>query len=175
MKRILWLGLAALIGVFTVQVGVTQTAVVGTFDRTSIVLAFYGSPMWSAKLKDARAEREKATAAGDQKKVDQLSKWGQNQQKLAHKQMMGNTPIDNIMEMMKPMFAAVEAQAHVTMIVPEGSGTNKTVATVDVTDQLMDQLQASAKTRQNAEQLRSFKKTHPIKYRLTMFLFRFAG
>ena len=174
MKRILRMGLVAVL-VVAAQCGMAQTVKVGTFDRTSIVLAFYGSPMWSAKLNAAQAEKDKAKAAGDQKKVAELNKWGQNQQKLAHKQMMGNTPIDNILETMKPMFAAVEAQAHVTTIMPEGSGTNKTVATVDVTDQLMNQLQASAKTRQNAEQLRNFKKTHPIKYRLTMFLFRFAG
>jgi hypothetical protein len=173
MKRILRMGLVA--AVVAAQCGVAQAVKVGTFDRTSIVLAFYGSPMWSAKLKDARAEREKARAAGDQKKVDQLSKWGQDQQKLAHRQLAGDATIDNIMETIKPMFAAVEAQAHVAMIVPEGSRIDNTAATVDVTGLLLDQLQASAKTRQNAEQLRSFKKTHPMKNRLTMFMFRFVG
>jgi hypothetical protein len=89
--------------------------------------------------------------------------------------LAGDATIDNIMETMKPMFAAVEAQAHVAMIVPEGSRIDNTAATVDVTGLLLDQLQASAKTRQNAEQLRSFKKTHPMKNRLTMFMFRFVG
>jgi hypothetical protein len=173
MKRILRMGLVAVL--VAAQCGTAQTVKMGTFDKTSIVVAFYGSPMWSAELKANEAEMQQAKAAGDQKKVAELSKWGKDQQKLAHKQMAGGTNIDNILQTMKPMFAAVEAQAHVTTIVPEGSGTNRKVATVDVTDLLMDQLQASAKTRKNVEQLRNFKKEHPVKYRLTMFLFRFEG
>ena len=148
---------------------------VGTFDRTSIVVAFYDSPMWSAKLNAAHAEQDKAKAAGDQKKVAELNKRGKDQQKLAHKQMAGNTNIDNILETMKPMFTAVEAEAHVRTIVPEGARIAKTAVKVDVTGLLMDQLHADANTRQSAEQLRNFKKAHPMEYRLTMFLFRFEG
>jgi hypothetical protein len=176
MKAILRMGLvAAALVVVALGYGVAQTAKVGTFDRTSIVVAFYGSPMWSAELKAAQTEQDKAKAAGDQKKVAELNKWGQDQQKLAHKQMMDNTSIDNILETMKPMFAAVETQAQVTAIVPEGAKIDKSATKVDVTDLLMDQLHASARTRQSAEQLRNFKKEHPVKYRLTMFLFRFEG
>jgi hypothetical protein len=156
MKRILRMGLVA--AVVAAQCGVAQTAKVGTFDRPSIVVAFYRSPMWAAKLKDAMAERDKAKAAGDQKKIDELSKWGQDQQELAHKQLAGEAPIDNILETMKPMLAAVAAQAHVASIVPEVPGADKTAATVDVTDLLLDQLRADAQTRQIVEQLR---KTNP--------------
>ncbi len=176
MKRSFKCSLALLLIVVTTQYMAAQTVVkVGTFDRTSIVVAFYDSPMWAALLKEKHAEQDKAKAAGDQKKVAELSKWGKTQQKLAHKQMAGNTPIDNILPTMKPMFAAVETQAHVTTIVPEGARIDKKMATVDVTDMLMEQLQADANTRQSAEQLRNFKKEHPMKYRLTMFLFRFEG
>ena len=156
MKRILRMGLVAVL-VVAVQGGLAQTAKVGTFDRPSIVVAFYRSPMWAAKLNAALAERDKARAAGDQKRVDELSKWGQDQQELAHKQLAGEAPIDNILEMMKPMFAAVAAQAHVASIVPEVSGADKTAATVDVTDLLLDQLQADAKTRQIVDELRKTK------------------
>ena len=155
MKRILRMGLVA--AVVAAQCGVAQTAKVGTFDRPSIVVAFYRSPMWSAKLKDALAERDKAKAAGDQKRVDELNKWGQDQQDLAHKQLAGEAPVDNILEMMKPMLATVEAQAKVASIVPEVPGADKTAATVDVTDLLLDQLQADAQTRQMVEQLRKTK------------------
>jgi len=174
MKRMMRLGLAVVL-VVAVQGGVAQTAKIGTFDRTSIVVAFYGSPMWSEKLKAVQAEQDKAKAAGDRKKVAELNKWGKDQQTLAHKQMAGSTNIDNIMETMKPMFTAVEAQAQVTTIVPEGARIDKSAAKADVTDLLMDQLQANARTRQSALELRNFKKEHPVKYRLTMFLFRFDG
>jgi hypothetical protein len=173
MKRILWMGLVA--AVVAAQCGMAQTAKVGTFDRTSIVMAFYDSPMWSAKIDAAMAERDKAKAAGDQKKVAELSKWGKDQQKLAHKQMMSNAPIDNILVTMKPMLTAVEAQAQVTTIVPEGARIEKSATKVDVTNLLMDELHSNAQTRQSALELRILKKDHPVKYRLTMFLFRFEG
>jgi len=71
---------------------------------------------------------------------------------------------------MKPMLAAVAAQAQVATIVPHGSRATRNVTTVDVTDLLLGQLQADADTRQTAEFLRDLKKTHPMKYRLYMFL-----
>jgi hypothetical protein len=167
------MGLVAV--VVAVQGGMAQTAKVGTFDRTSIVVAFYNSPLWSAELKAREAEMQQAKAAGDQKKAAELRKWGHAQQNLAHKQLAGDAHIDNILQTMKPMFAAVTAQAHVATIVPQSARANKNVTTVLVTDLLMGQLQAGADTRQTAEYLRDLKKTHPMKYRLYMFLFRFEG
>jgi len=161
--------------VVAAQGGMAQTAKIGTFDRTSIVMAFYGSSMWSAKLKTNEAEMQLAKLVGDQQKVARLYKWGKDQQKLAHKQMVGESPIDNIMEMMKPIFTVVEAQAQVTTIVPEGVRIDKTAEKVDVTDLLMDELHSNAKTRQSALEMRNFKKEHPMKYKLAMFLFRFDG
>jgi hypothetical protein len=168
--------LVAILGmVAAVGCGMAQTAVVGTFDRTSIVVAFYDSPMWSAELKANQAEMQQAKAAGNRKKIAELNKWGKDQQKLAHKQMAGGTNIDNILQTMKPMLASVAAQAHVATIVPLAPRATKNVTTVDVTNLLMDQLQADVDTRQTAEYLRDLKKTHPMKYRLYMFLFRFEG
>ena len=155
MKRILRMGLVA--AVVAAQCGVAQTVKVGTFDRPSIVVAFYRSPMWSTVLNEKKTEMQQAKAARDQKKIDELNKWGGDAQELAHKQLAGEAPIDNILEMMKPMFAAVAAQAHVASIVPEVSGADKTAATVDVTDLLLDQLQADAKTRQIVDELRKTK------------------
>jgi len=155
MKLILRMGLVA--AVVAAQCGVAQTTKVGTFDRPSIVLAFYRSPMWSAVVQEKKTEMQQAKAANDQKKVDELNKWGGDSQELAHRQLAGEAPIDNILEMMRPMLATVEARAKVTNVVPEVPGADKTAATVDVTDLLLDQLQADAQTRQMVEQLRKTK------------------
>jgi hypothetical protein len=175
MKTLVGFVLVAALAIPAVPSAAAQVAKVGTFDRTSIVVAFYRSPTWDAKLNAALAERDKARVAGDRKKVNELSKWGQSQQELAHKQLAGSAPIDNIMEMMKPMLATVAAQEKVARIVPQGSRIDKTAATVDVTERLLDQLQADKKTRQIVEQLQDFKKAHPVMSRLYMFLFRFVG
>ena len=155
MKLILRMGLVA--AVVAAQCGVAQTTKVGTFDRPSIVLAFYRSPMWSAVVQEKKTEMQQAKAANDQKKVDELNKWGGDSQGLAHRLLAGEAPIDNILEMMRPMLATVEARAKVTNVVPEVPGADKTAATVDVTDLLLDQLQADAQTRQMVEQLRKTK------------------
>jgi hypothetical protein len=175
MKTLFRFVLVAALAIPAVPSAAGQTAKVGAFDRQSIVMAFYASPLWSAALKEKLAERDAAKAAGDQERVEELDKWGQAQQKLAHRQLTGDAPIENILRTMKPMLAAVAAQAQVTTVVPEGHRVNKKVATVDVTGLLLDQLQASTKTRKNVEQLQNFKKASPMKYRLCMFLFRFAG
>jgi hypothetical protein len=51
----------------------------------------------------------------------------------------------------------VEAQAKVASIVPEVPGADKTTVIVDVTDLLLDQLQADAQTRQIVDELRKTK------------------
>jgi hypothetical protein len=130
--------------------------------------------MWSAESKATETEMQQAKAAGNQKKAAELRKRGHAEQNLAHKQLAGGS-IDNILGAMKPMLAAVAAQAQVATIVPHGSRATRNVTTVDVTDLLLGQLQADADTRQTAEFLRDLKKTHPMKYRLYMFLFRFEG
>jgi len=156
-------GLVAVLMALTAGYGVTQTTKVGTFDRPSIVVAYYRSPMWAAKLKDALAEREKAKASGDQKREDELSKWGQDQQELAHKQLSGEAPINSILDSMKPMLAAVEAKTHVVRIVPDVPWDDSRVSTVsvDVTDLLLDQLQADTQTRQIVDELRKSQKETP--------------
>jgi len=94
MKRMARTGLVAV--VVAAQVGMAQTAKVGTFDRTSIVVAFYDSPMWSAESKATETEMQQAKAAGNQKKAAELRKRGHAEQNLAHKQLAGGS-IDNIL------------------------------------------------------------------------------
>lgn len=90
----------------------------------------------------------------DRKKIDELNQWGSDSQKLAHKQLAGEAPIDNTLTMLKPLFPAVAARAHVALIVPELDWTDNTVTTVDVIDLLLDQLQATPRTRKVIEELR---------------------
>jgi hypothetical protein len=68
--------------------------------------------------------------------------------------LAGEAPIDNILEMLKPALPGIAARAHVGMIVSEIPWADSSVTTVDVTDLLLDELQANAKTRQIVQQLR---------------------
>ena len=163
MKAFFRSALIALVFFVAARAGVAQAVRVGTFDKASTVVAFYGSPLWSAQLKAKGAELQDAKRINDRKKIDELNRWGSDSQELAHKQLAGAAPLDNILTMLKPLFPEVAARAHVAMIVPELEWTDSSVATVDVTDLLLDQLQATPRTRKIVEELRRSSKLGPSK------------
>jgi hypothetical protein len=123
-----------------------QPATVGTFDRTAIVIAFYRSPLWAEIMKAKMQEQQRAKEANDIAKVQELNAWGGAQQELAHKQVMGEAPITNIVEALQPSFAEVERTAKVSQVVP--SPYLGKAESVDVTNALLDCLKANERTRQ---------------------------
>ncbi len=151
MKRLSTLLMAPI--VFLLATGtIAQSNSVGTFDRQSIVVAYYGSPQWAATLKEKRAELAQAKQSNDQAKVQELNGWGGQAQELAHEQLSGDAPITNVMDALQPAFAEIEKSANLTSIVPCPCA-NITAPKVDVTPQLLDWLKADAKTRKIIEGL----------------------
>jgi hypothetical protein len=133
----------------------SQQQPVGTFDKGSLVLAYYRSPRWLNQVKEKRAEQQAARAAGDSARVKELEKWGRESQNLAHRQLSGKAPLDNILEDLKPAFPQLCRNRGVSAIVADPpAGT----PTVDVTSDLMDLLEADARTRSMAEELRAKRK-----------------
>jgi hypothetical protein len=158
MKALLKLTLVALAVVVAARASAAQAVKVGTFDKASIVVAFYGSSLWSAELKAKQEELQHAKQSNDKKRIDALNRWGADSQELAHKQLAGEAPIDNILAMLKPLLPAVAARAHVAAIVPKVEWNGNSVEVVDVTGLLLDQLQATPRTRKIVEDLRKSQK-----------------
>ena len=129
-----------------------QPTRVGTFDQTSIVVAYYRSSLWSDTLNAKKAEFAEAQKAGDTAKANALQAWGEQSQELAHQQLDGKAPITNILDALQPAFAEVEKSAHVSSVMPYTTATNKTDS-VDVTGLLLDWLKADETTRQLINQL----------------------
>jgi len=123
-----------------------QTRRVGTFDRQAIALAYYRSPQWAAELKQHRDELAEAKRVNDVERIRALSEWGGQAQELAHKQVFGDAPIPNILEALKPAFAAIEKEQTLSNIVPV-EAPDKSPDAIDVTSQLLDWLKADAQTR----------------------------
>jgi len=142
-----------------VTLGAAQTPAqpvrVGTFHTPSVVVAFYGSPLWAQRLKEKRAESEAAKKAGDTKKVQELNDWGGASQELAHRQVSGEAPITNIVEALAPAFPQIAQKAQASIIVQDLPYAAASVETVDVTDQLLDWLKASESTRKIVRELRN--------------------
>jgi hypothetical protein len=117
---------------------------VGTFDSRAAVVAYYRSPLFAAALKQKHAEHAAAKAAGDSAKAAELERWGESSQDLAHRQLAGKAPIDNILDALRPQLPAIAAKANVSRITPNPP---KGAPTVDVTPHILDALQADPTTR----------------------------
>ena len=122
-----------------------QTEQVGTFDRQSVVIAFYRSPMFAATLRERIAARDSAKRLGDTARVRELEAWGAGQQELAHQQLEGTAPLTNILDALRPAFDSITKAAHVRAIVP---APGPRADALDVTPALLDWLKADAKTRE---------------------------
>lgn len=123
----------------------------GVFHHPSIVVAYYRSELWLRQVRGRREAMDAARRAGDRRKAAELDRWGRESQRLAHQQMAGKAPIDNIWEALQPLLPEAAARAGVSRIVlepPPGA------ETVDVTLHLLDALQADASTRKIADELR---------------------
>jgi hypothetical protein len=125
---------------------IAQAPRVGTFDRQAIVVAFYGSPQWAEVLREKQIELKAAQQANDQKKVDELNKWGGESQELAQRQLAGHAPIDNILKAMAPAIQDICKAENLSKVIP-ASASDPASQTVDVTLELLDWLKASEKTR----------------------------
>ncbi len=128
------------------------TPVVGTFDRSTIALAYYRSPLWDAILADRRFELKAVKAGNDTARAKELEKYGGESQELAEKQVFGKAPIDNILAVLQPEFKELSGRLKLAGIVDAGSADPK-AATVDVTSLLLDWLKASSETRKMAVEL----------------------
>ena len=135
--RLMWLAVLA------VLLAQSQETRVGTFHKGAIVVAFYRSPLWSEVLKGKMAEMQKAKAAGDAAKVEELERWGKGQQEKAHQQLAGSAGIDEILDAMKPGLVEVAKEVGVSRIVAAPVDG----ASVDVTGKLLDWLKADERTR----------------------------
>ena len=147
----------AMVCIAVCGVGASAQTRVGTFDRQSIVVAYYRSPMWAAELKAKKAEHDAAVQAGDDKKAEELARWGGEHQQLAHRQLAGEAPITNIVEALQPALTEISKSANVERIVAEApAGGN--VEIVDVTDRILDWLKADEQTRKIIQELRANRK-----------------
>lgn len=123
----------------------------GTFDRPSIVIAYYRSGMWLKVVPEKKAALQAAREKGDAAEVAEFEEWGRASQELLHGQLEGQAPIDNILEALKPHLPAVARAAGVRAKVvnpAQGAGT------VDVTGALIDVQKADGQTRKIVEQVR---------------------
>ena len=148
--KLIWLGLMACLLS-------AQTVRVGTFDKPSVAVAYYRSPLWAEVLKSQMAAMQSAKRANDTQKIKELEEWGGKRQELAHQQLTGEAPITNILEALAPAFPEIAKRAQVAMVVADWPSSDGSVQTVDVTDFVLDWLKADEATRKIVRDLRKNK------------------
>lgn len=151
MKSILQLSLLAFLTT-CLYPSAAQAPSVGTFNRKAVVVAYYRSQMYAATLNEKAAALKEAKQINDTARVRELEKWGQDQQDLAHRQLAGSAPIDNILRALQPAFVEIRRSSGLREIVTAPYRDGK-AQTIDVTDQILDWLKSDAKTRAIIKQL----------------------
>jgi len=124
------------------QASVPSKLVVGVFNRTYLVQAFYRSPAWAAKMTSLAEARNAAAAASKLDEVDRLDKELAGAQALAQKQLAGEAPLKNILDQLQPQWAAIAQETGVDLIVPEPVYAGPGAAFVDVTPAIVKRLMA---------------------------------
>ena len=134
---------------------------IGTFDSRAVALAYYRSPSVMKELMGMRGDLEKAKAAGDQQKVEELQARGPAMQMLMHQQGFSNGSIGNIMPVMAGRLPEIAKAANVVAIVScwEVPHAAANVELVDVTPQVVALFAPDVQT---AKILESMKGQKPI-------------
>jgi hypothetical protein len=132
---------------------------IGTYESRAVGLAYGRSKVLNDRITALRAEAEKARQAGDEKRLAEFKKAGAASQDRLHRQVFGDAPIDDIMEIIKDALPAIQKQANVSKIVREAKA-GPTVEIVDVTPLLVAHFNPTKETLKMIEEI---KKHPPLK------------
>jgi hypothetical protein len=108
----------AALGVLTLHGQSANPAIrIGTYDSRAIAVAYARSGMPDKLTAQLIAERDKARAAGDEKRVRELEAQGKAQQTRLHEQGFSTGSVANLMEKIRPEIPAVARAAGVVLVV----------------------------------------------------------
>jgi len=126
----------------------TPKVVVGTFDSRAVAMAHFGKFINDGGLEKLYSDHDKAKAAGDTKKAEELATKGQTLQKQLHMRIFGNAPIDNILEEIKKDIPKVAQAAGVDIIVGKWDIVYQKPSAkfVDITNQLVNLFEPDEET-----------------------------
>ena len=116
----------------------TQSAMtIGTFNTRAVALAWGRSKEfldWSARLYEQGNE---AKAAGDEKRIAELTTQGEGQQERLHAQVFGNAPIDDVLQRIEGDLPNLARKTGVDAIAGQVAYHAPSVRVVEVTDAMV--------------------------------------
>jgi hypothetical protein len=117
-----------------------EATAIGTFKSQEVVVAYYKSPAFKAKMKSLHEQHAEAKRKGDAEKVRELEKTGEALQERAHQQYDGEAPIDEVIEELRPSLPEIAKAAGVGAIVADFVWKDPAFKTVDLTERLVQRL-----------------------------------
>lgn len=128
---------------------------VGLFDSRAIAVAFAGSELHDAELKEVRKRYDAAKASGDEKTKAAIEKEMEARQARMHHQGFGTASVQDILDRIEEKLPALAAEAGVDVLVSKWdvAWQRDGAKTVDVTWPLVEVFGASERVRGWVEDL----------------------
>jgi hypothetical protein len=139
----------------------TKPVIVGTFDSRAVVIAFTRTKWFEEQHDKVRADLQKAEAAGDTAKSEEIKKWKIERQKQMHLQGFGTGDVSEYLEYIKDEIPKLAQQAGVDVVVSKWDITyhGASVKFVDVTEVIIRPFEPSEETLKG---IRSMRNVAPI-------------
>lgn len=121
---------------------------IGIFDSRAVAIAYAHSDWNKNRLKARMPEMEKAKAAGDTKKIEELEAWGQAQQDKLHKQGFGTASVCDLLEHIKDDIPKIAKENGVDVIVNKWDIVyqNPAIEMIDITSEIVKPFNPNEKT-----------------------------
>jgi hypothetical protein len=126
---------------------------IGTYDNRAVAVAYAASRF--NPVREKMAEQEAAKKAGDQQKLKELEAWGEQHQRMLHFQGFCRVPVTDLLEPVKKQMTTIVADQRLAAIAMSCDVVAPDVEVVDVTEQLVDLFEPTAKTREMAKKVRA--------------------
>lgn len=133
---------------------------IGVYDSRAIAVAWAASK-YNTRAQELMAAYEKAKAAGDEARMKELKRQGSAGQDKLHAQGFGRAPVDDLLEPIGDRIPEILSSAGVERMESIWSPRGRGVATVDLTDQLLQAYDPSPKTLKTVAELRKHKPIDP--------------
>lgn len=110
---------------------------VGEVDGMQLLIAWHKSAEFQAELSELVRQRDAAKSAGDLAEVKRLEDLGARRQDTAHQWLGGETPMDPVVERLRPLAADFAREKKLDAIIVRSADLPSSARVVDVTGELI--------------------------------------
>ena len=134
-----------------------QNRNIGIYDSRCIAIAYYNSDIHNEYMNQIAAKHKDAKAAGDDETAKSFEKQMEEMQKQAHYQGFGTASVDNLLEKVKDDLEIIKAERNLDLVISKWDYEGDQNKCVDITDELVELYNPSAKALKWIEQAKEKK------------------